>query len=249
MIATGALTRSGPVLLSLSDSEGITELRAEAIPSLALRVGVVICMRVQCRCGQEFNLRGDGLFPRKVHCFACGQFFNVLDDGSILQATSGKAAASQVDSSAVQAKPVLVVTPPTPAAAICTEATKDNLEMSPSDEAKLEADLKLVDYLWKHEREHHSLLPFFLGTLLPTKRMSLFVGLTFLAVWIAAFGVGISEGTGLWLCPWSVGLLMTILLPMHIYRKAHAYEQAEATWQRKRVMAIAKHTPKRLADT
>lgn len=183
-------------------------------------------MRVACRCGQWFTILNER-FPHRMCCHVCGRHFHVLDGGGFIDATD------------------IPDAPEEPNTAIQVD-TSSNVTMNPSEdalqaaEAKLNADLFLIDLLWKTERMSHSLFIMFGFTILPSKMLSVAIGLVFVALWCILFALAISTNNQVWLCPGSIGVAISIFVPIYIYVTAYRLEKAEAKWQRKRALAFAK---------
>jgi hypothetical protein len=146
-----------------------------------------------------------------------------------------------VDPAGVQAEPMLSLHQPSEAA-ICTDETKENIgDMSPDTSAKSRAqgDLKLIDLLWNVERKQYALFPFVGTSIMPSKKMSCLVGLGSLIIWSIFFIIFPPTNMGL-LRLLICGLGVSVTPPLYIYELANGYEKAEADWQRKRIVAVAK---------
>ncbi len=183
-------------------------------------------MRVTCRCGQWFTILNEQ-FPHRVSCHVCGRHFHVLDDGGFIDADD------------------IPDAPAIPNTAIQVDTSSNVTANPPEDtllaaEAKLNADLFLIDLLWKTERMSHSLILMFGFTILPSKTLSVALGLAFVALCCILFALAISTNNQAWLCPGSIGVAISIFVPIYIYVTAHRLEKAEAKWQSKRAQAIAK---------
>ena len=192
-----------------------------------------------CRCGQTFTIHADR-FPHRVCCHVCGRHFNVLDTGQAVEF----AEPSLVNvTTAIQPEPALPV-PMGRSSAIVTEETKDHFGTEGevvTDEDKRLAEVKLIDYMWKLERESYSLLPFFGLEIMPSKLIATIaavLAVTFILFLCVLIG-GLSFTTG-HLCPGVFGIGLSGFFPVHLFKLAHDFEQAEAAWLRKRTTAIAK---------
>src|ERR1051325_589890 len=195
-------------------------------------------MQVMCRCGQAF-LIPDERYPYRVCCHLCGRKFNVLDDGVTFDETEAAPIPSaQVDPGTIQVEPVLSL-PSSDASSFVTERMRNDPAQSTA-EAKLKAELRLIDLLWKTERQSHSLDPLFGIMIRPSKKLSVIVGLEFLVGWSVLIAIALSTRDRACLCPGTIGIAVSVFFPAYIYRSAHAYEKAESEWQSKRALAIAK---------
>jgi hypothetical protein len=193
-------------------------------------------MQVHCRCGQEYTAYDR--FPHKVRCHQCGRHFCVLDDGRTLELDELAPPEEQpVPPSAVQLAPTLSFKDTSPA--ICTDAAM-NKTATPSNSSvplsQVLADLRMIDLHWEAESMDYLLFPF---PITPTKKLSILIAIVGIAIWAISTSVALEMGNTDFLCPIQIAVVFSIVVPVFIYRRAHAYEKAESDWLRRRALAIA----------
>jgi hypothetical protein len=189
-------------------------------------------VQTKCRCGQPFMIEAEQ-FPRKVKCHACGQRFNILDTGEIIDLHEVPLEASV--STSIQ-KGLKVTIPLSNPAAICTDETKSCIAI-PSDGERLRQELKLIDLQWEADRANFALFSAFGITIIPTKWMIFLLGVCCLAACfvVRAYLTTLMTYGFLWI----LGFFPCYLVLKSLYRHAALLEKMEAEWQRKRLAAIS----------
>ena len=194
-----------------------------------------------CRCGQPFMFRAEQ-FPHRLSCHVCGRHFDVFEDGEIVDLddqTGGKAPSS----TAIQPEASRRIGA-SHSTALAVDGTIERLKETSARatlDVKNQADVKLIDLLWKTERPGYSLIPFAGIQIMPSKQSALYIGLGLFIAWLCAFGPArMTNNGGRFSLALRLGVGPSVFLPIYIYVRAHAYEKAERAWQRKRIVAIAK---------